>query len=84
MQMQRAELWTWVGWGLNWEIGSDMYALPCVGQKAGGSLLGKGLGSVLCGDLNGWDGGRVGGNLRGRGYGCMWLLPFIVQWSLLF
>ena len=30
----------------------------------------KGLNSVLCDDLEGWDGGGVGGRPGGRGYMC--------------
>ena len=33
------------------------------------------FGSVLCDDLEGWDGGAVGGS-RGKGFACTLNMPF--------
>ena len=41
------------------------YTLLCVKYIVSGKLV---LSSVLCGDLEGWDGGEVEGDSRGRGY----------------
>ena len=49
-----------MGWGLNWEIGVDMYTLPCVGPMAGGSLLGGARGLAQCSAVT-----RMGGTKGG-------------------
>ena len=41
--------------GMNWETGIDVCALPCVRQE---------LSSVLCGDQDGWNVGRMGGRKK--------------------
>ena len=52
MQMQRIDLWTRPvgekGGGMNWEIGIDIYTLPCVKQIASGNLLYSTESSVQC------------------------------------
>ena len=40
--------------GVNWEIGIDLRAVPCIKQIASGNSE---LSSVLFGDLEGWEGG---------------------------
>ena len=52
---------------MNWEIVIDIYTLPCVKQLVGTFCIVQGVNSVLCGDLDGWDGGWEG-DPRGRGY----------------
>ena len=55
----------WGEEGMNWEIVTDTCALPWVIQISSGNLLNTtGLSSVLCGNLDGWD----GEDGRGRGY----------------
>ena len=53
---------------MNWEIGIDIYTLPCVKQIASGNLLyGAGRSaSVLCDDLDGLDEGE-GGRSKKKG-----------------
>ena len=47
---------TWVGGGINWEIGIGVCTLPCVKQRASGKLLHSvGSSALLCGDRDGWD-----------------------------
>ena len=42
--------------GINWEIRSDRYTIPCVKQIASGNQLDSTeLSSMLCDDLVGWD-----------------------------
>ena len=50
-----------MGWGgaLNWEIGVDMYTPLCVGQMAGGRLLGSMRGLAQCSGVT-WMGGLEG------------------------
>ena len=45
---------------MNWEIGTDIYTLPCIKQIASGKLLynHREFNSVFCDDLERWDGGR--------------------------
>ena len=59
--------------GINWEIRSDKYTIPCVKQIASGNQLDSTeLSSVLCVDLEGWVVGCewVGGDFRGKEYLC--------------
>ena len=56
---------TWQGTekrgGMNWEVGIDIYTRSCIKQAISRHLLyTRGLSSVLCGDPDGWGGGRVG------------------------
>ena len=42
MQTQRTDVWTWEqgrGGGMNWEIGTGIYTLPCVSQMTTEKLL---------------------------------------------
>ena len=50
-------MWPWAAGrgGMNWETGIDVCALPCVRQE---------LSSVLCGDQDGWNVGRMGGRKK--------------------
>ena len=44
--------------GMKWEMRVDTYALSCVKYTASGNLLHRtGSSALLCGDLEGWDGG---------------------------
>ena len=45
---------------MNWEIGTDIYMLPCIKQIASGKLLynHREFNSVFGDDLERWDGGR--------------------------
>ena len=52
--------------GINWEIGTEVCALPCVKQIASGKLLSS-TRMVLCDDLEGWD-GRGWGEAQEGGY----------------
>ena len=60
--------------GMNWEIKTDVCALPCVKQIASGSLLYSTSSSVLfdvqvlCDDLEGRGGVGWDGRPRGRGH----------------
>ena len=68
--------------GMNWNIWIDIYTLLCVKSIVSGKLHGE-LSSVLCDDLEGWDGGGVGGRNRREGkYVYMQLIHFIVHWKL--
>ena len=46
--------------GMNWEIKTDVCALPCIKQTASGKLLYRTRSSVFFDDLEGGDGGRGG------------------------
>ena len=46
--------------GMNWEIKTDVCALPCIKQIASGNLLYRTRSSVFFDDLEGGDGGRGG------------------------
>ena len=47
------------GHGRNWEIGTDIYTLPCVKQIAGKLLYNhREFKLVFCDDLEWWDAGR--------------------------
>ena len=53
---------------MNWESRIDIYTRPSIKQIARGYLLFSIGSSVLCGNLNGWDGGsRVGGSFKREG-----------------
>ena len=56
--------------GMNWEIQVGIYILPCVKKITNGKLLySTGSSLVLCGDLDGLDGGWCWeGGPRGREY----------------
>ena len=41
--------------GMNWEIGTDVCALPCAKHRARAARC-RELSWVLCDDLDGWDG----------------------------
>ena len=41
------------GGGINWEIGIDLYTLPCVKQTTNGNLLDSTGNSTQCDGLNG-------------------------------
>ena len=50
-------MWTWAD--MNWEFGTDVCALSDIKQIVSGNYcLAQGPSLVLCGDLEGWDGGR--------------------------
>ena len=55
---------------INWEIGIDVCALPCVKQRASGSLLHSTGSSAWCSVVIEMDGMGVGEDPRGRG--CMY------------
>ena len=62
-------MWTWEEreeGGMNQEIRSDTYILPCTKQIADGKLLYEELSSGLCDDREGWDEG-IGGRSKRKG-----------------
>ena len=63
-------MWTrWEGEGeTNVESRIDIYAVPCVKQKARGKLLCREPSSMPCDDPDEWDGVQVGGKYERRGY----------------
>ena len=73
---------------MNWEIGIDMYTVPCVRQSwREHAVYPRECSSVLDSDLEKWDGGGVvgcGGGSRGRGYMyALELIYFPVQETLI-
>ena len=61
------DVWTWAReWGvagMNWETEIDIHTLPCVKQM-GPAVERRELSSVLCGDLDGGEGGGVRGRFK--------------------
>ena len=63
------------------EIGIDVCTLPCVKSLVGSCCVVQG--AQLTDDLEGWDGGRVGGRLKREGiYGYLQLIHIVVQQKL--
>ena len=52
--------------GMNWEIGTDIYTLPCVKQIASGNLLYSTRSSAWCSTVTYMD-GMVGGGSKREG-----------------
>ena len=62
------------GIGMNWVIGIDICALPCVKQIASGNLLCSAGSSARCSImtyLGGWDGGGCGREVQEGGEICI-------------
>ena len=68
--------------GLNWESSTDIYTLPCIKQIASGKLVYSIGSSMLCDDLDAWDGGGGTEVQKGGIYAYMQFINFIVQQTL--
>ena len=66
---------------MNWEIGTDIYTLPCVKQIASGNLL-YSTGSSVQPSVVTWMGGMVGRSKREGIYVHIQLIHFVVQQKL--
>ena len=56
---------------MHWEIGTDLYTLPCVKQRASGNLLYSPRSSARCSvvtEMGGMERGGWEGDPRGKGY----------------
>ena len=70
------------GSGMNWEIGIDIYTLPCVRQVASGNLLYSTGSTVRCSVVT-YMGGMVGRGSKREGiYVYIKLIHFVVQQKL--
>ena len=63
-QSHKPREWTSEHRGMNWEIGIDIYTLPCIRQLANGRAAIKHRTLTQCSVMTqrGWDGGQEGGS----------------------